>query len=97
MASDTELQWCEVPAQGKKVPAWARRAALAPDGTVFVPAVIAGSEMDAVLSAGYDGVTIVKNGDHAYVPAGWLRQEYPIAESLSFKIERHVREVFYGD
>ena len=87
-----ELRWCEVPAQGQQVPAWARRAALGSDDRVFVPAAIAGSEMDAVLSAGYDGATIVQDNGHAYVPADWLN--YPKAENLSIKIERSVRDFF---
>jgi hypothetical protein len=94
METDDKLRWCEVSAQGRRIPAWARRAALAADGTVFVPAAVAGSEMDAVLSAGYDGVTIVHYGDHAYVSAEWLRQEYPKAANLVIKIERSVREHF---
>ena len=73
----------------------ARRAALASDGKVFIPAAVTGSEMDAVLSAGYDGVTIVRDGDHAYVPADWLRENYPEAGNLSIKIERNVRAFFY--
>jgi hypothetical protein len=93
MATDT-LQWCEVGAKGRGVPAWARRAALAADGTVFIPAAVAGSEMDAVLSAGYDGVTIVQDRGHAYLPAEWIRQEYPKAANLTMKIERSVREFF---
>ena len=93
MTTDT-LRWCEVGAKGRKVPAWARRAALAADGTVFIPAAVAGSEMDAVLSAGCDGVTIIQDGGHAYVPAEWIRQEYPTAANLSLKIERTVREFF---
>jgi len=89
-----DLQWCEVAAQGRKVPIWARSAALASDGTVFIPAVVAGSESDAVLSAGYDGVAIVRYRGHAYLPTEWLRHEYPQAANLSLKIERGVREFF---
>ena len=50
--------------------------------------------MDAVLSAGYDGTTIVQDSGHAYVPADWLRENYPKAENFSIKIERGVREFF---
>jgi hypothetical protein len=89
-----DLQWCEFAAQGRKVPIWVRSAALASDGTVFIPAMVAGSESDAILSAGYDGVTMVRYRGHAYVPANWLRQEYPHAADLTMKIERGVREYF---
>jgi hypothetical protein len=93
MATD-KLRWCEVPAQGKRVPAWARRSALADDGTVFITGAVTGSEMDALLSAGYDGVTIVHDGGHGYFPSDWLRQEYPNSAALITKIERGVREHF---
>lgn len=91
MASD--LRWCEIDARGRNVPGWMRSAALADDGTVFVPAAIVG-EMDAAMSAGYDGVTIVQYRGHGFVPADWLRQEYPQAADLVTKIERGVREHF---
>jgi hypothetical protein len=91
---DKPLRWCEVDAGERKVPAWLRSAALATDGTVFIPAAVVGSEMDAVLSAGYDGVTIVRYRGHTYVPADWIRQEYPQATDLSMRIERRVREHF---
>ena len=90
----SDLRWCEVADRGQKVPAWARRGALAADDRVFVPAAIAGSEMDVILSAGYDGVTIVRDGNHPYVPADWLRREYPKAAALAINIERAVREHF---
>jgi hypothetical protein len=94
MATDNELRWCRVAAQGKRVPAWARRSALAADGTVFVTGAVTGSEMDAFLSAGYDGLAIVRDGEHVYLPADWLRQEYPNSASLVTKIERATREHF---
>lgn len=78
----------------RRSPAWLRSAALSPDGTVFVPAAVAGSETDALLSAAYDGVTILRHRGHAYVPVGWLRLEYPQAANLAFKIEHGVREYF---
>lgn len=67
---------------------------LGADGKCFIPAAVAGSEMDAVLCAGYDGVTIVKDGAHAYLPADWLRREYPRSASLALKIEVAVRDYF---
>jgi hypothetical protein len=86
------LRWCEVDAGERKVPAWLRSAALATDGTAFIPAAVVGSELDEVLSAEYDSVTIVRYRGHAYVPADWIRREYPQATDLSIRIERGVRE-----
>lgn len=88
-----DLRWCTVDDLGRRISGWARSAALATDGTVFVPAAIVG-EADAVLSAGFDGVTIVRYRNHAFVPATWLRTEYPKAADLILKIERGVREHF---
>ena len=89
----TNLRWCEVDAGKRNQPAWLRSAALADDGTVFVPAAIAG-ETDVSLSAAYDGVTIVKYRNHVFVPSDWLKQEYRQTADLVFKIERGVREFF---
>jgi hypothetical protein len=94
VADDKSFRWCEASAGDRKVPVWARSAALAPDGAVFVPAAITGLEMDVILSAGYDGVTIVRYRKHAYVPVDWLRREYPKVADLATKIELSVREYF---
>jgi hypothetical protein len=94
MVTDQKFQWCTVDAGARKVPVWLRSAALAPDGTVFVPAAIAGSEMDTLLSAAYDGTTMVKSDGHIYVPADWLKREYPKTAELVAKIEHGVREFF---
>lgn len=85
-----DIRWCEVDTRD---PRWARSAGLAGDGTVFVPAAIAG-ETDAFLSAGYDGVTIVRYLSHAFVPADWLKKAYPQKADLVSKIEREVQEFF---
>jgi hypothetical protein len=92
------MQWIEVPNTSRKnVPAWQRSAGLADDGTVFVPAAIAGNEEAAVLSASWDGVGVVLYKKHAFLPAGWIAQEHPTARELCGKIERKVREACASD
>jgi hypothetical protein len=96
----TEYQWCEVsldhlsPSKARKVPKWARRAALSSDGTVFIPAVIAGSEMIIFLCAGYDGTRALVVGEHTYYPADWIAREFPKARETAEKIQRNVLKLF---
>jgi hypothetical protein len=93
-----DLRWCEVPnppSSGKRAPKWARSAALAGDGTVFIPAVVTGrSEMEVLLCAGYDGTQAVLVGKHTYYPADWIAREWPEVKELALKIEVGVRELF---
>lgn len=88
------LRWLEVEAKGRRIPKWALRAALDLDGTVFVPAVIAGSEAKVFWCAGYDGVRSVVSWKHAYFPADWMAREFPNTKDTVEKIERRVREHF---
>jgi hypothetical protein len=89
------LRWCERAAdgRGKTLPGWARSAALAENGTVFVPAALAG-ETQTVLCASYDGVPMAQYKGHAFVPSDWLRKERPDTAELVFLIEKHVRKYF---
>ena len=96
----TAYQWCEVsldhlpPSKAKKVPKWARRAALAPDGTVFIPSVIAGSEMSVFLCASFDGTPVLVDGKHTYYSADWISREFPEAKATAENIRRKVQELF---
>jgi hypothetical protein len=86
-----EFRWFESKDDTRTLPKWMRRAAVGPDGTVYVPAVICGSEGDAVLSAGFDCITILRDQGHAYVPTDWVISEYPKAADLALNIQRAVR------
>ena len=68
---------------------------MANDGTVFITGAVTGSEMDALLSAMFDGITFIRDNGHAYFPSDWLRENYPDAANLVNKIERAVRAHFY--
>ena len=58
---------------------------------VFVPAIIAGGEMEVFLCAGYDGTPLVVDKGHVYVPAPWVAREFPRAKETAEKIERQVK------
>ena len=92
------MQWLEVPdTTNRKVPGWVRSAGLADDGTVYVPAKIAGDEMAAVLSASWDGVDgVVSYRGHPFLPADWVKKEHPHTRELCEKIEYKVKRAFSG-
>ena len=61
----------------RKAPRWARRAAVSSDGTIFIPFVVAATELEALLCAGYDNTRVLLAGDRAYYPADWMKREFP--------------------
>jgi hypothetical protein len=70
------------------IPQWQRSAAVDSDGTVFVPAVIAGNEMAVLMAAGWDGnVPAVMDDGHVYLPAQWIAKEYPDTAEVCHLIE----------
>jgi hypothetical protein len=82
---------CENP-PGYKRPKWQRSAIVADDGTIFGPAAIAGNEMEAFLSASWNGtVPVIRHSDHAFLPIWWLRREYPHAADVCDLIDEKVR------
>jgi hypothetical protein len=85
--------WYEVdPPPGRKVPHWQRRVARAADGTVFVPAAIAGREQAIALCAGFDGVPAIVEAGHVYLPVCWLALEYPDVAELCARIGSMIAE-----
>jgi hypothetical protein len=72
------LTWfcvCDLP--GGTLPEWMRMVACAADGTIYVPAAVAGDEdMISQLAANDDAWGIVCRG-HAYVPMNWLALRCP--------------------
>lgn len=84
----------EAPQSAKRrIPAWTRRAIIDENGAVFVPPAVAGvSEMAAMLCAGWDGQSGICNSGHIYLPAEWMKSEYPDCVELVDKIIRRVRE-----
>jgi hypothetical protein len=73
-------------------PEWLRSAAIA-DGIVFLPAVIAGNELEASLCACWDSnVRLIQSDGHVYLPAKWLASEFPRIREDCEAIERRVFE-----
>jgi hypothetical protein len=85
MTIDRQGTWIEVEGKG---PAWARRAFVDDDGTVYLPGLLGGSEREAILCAGFDGVSVITDKKHFYLPADWLRREFPANEELITRAER---------
>jgi hypothetical protein len=97
--SEKTYRWCEAqldltPALRRRVKSWMLQAALDSDGTVWVPHVVAGSEMEVFLCASYDGTPVLMSEGHAYYPADWVAREFAIAADTVRNIETHVRQHF---
>jgi hypothetical protein len=86
------LRWCETDQDG---PRWKRSAAIADDGTIFLPAAIVG-ERNAFMRASYDGISVVVYRKHMFTPVGWMKLEYPKAVDLLTEIEHRIRGFFDG-
>lgn len=78
--------------EGSKLPEW-KRTAFFQDGEVYVPAGIFDNEQRAFLCACYDGVGFVSHKGHAYLPASWIKQEYPKDADLAESVERRIRAI----
>jgi hypothetical protein len=92
-----EFEWYEFPSGKRKgMPKWQRRAAIAGDGTIFIPAIVAGGENTVFLCAGYDGTRVVYHSGHLYVPSDWVKREFPQVADVALKIEGRVAEASRG-
>ena len=85
------------PAQRKKIPRWARQAALSSDGVVYLPSLLAGNSTEVFLCAGFDRTPILFDGRHGYYPAEWIAREFPEAAKAAENVARRVRECFQAD
>lgn len=87
----SEMDWFEVGSL-PDLPQWQRSAGIDADGTVYVPACIAGHEHIVTLCAFHDGVTVILHQEHPYIPSTWMAREYPPVRDLCEKIERRLRK-----
>lgn len=86
----SEIHWFAVPnPEHKRYPEWQRSCGVSEDGTVFVPAAMAGdeSEMNVMLCAANEGQLTVLHLNHHFVPSGWLKTEFPKHRELIELIE----------
>lgn len=77
--------------EGKKIPKWQRTLAVDDNGTIYVPAAIAGNEMSVFLAVTYDNIPVICDSNHLYVPVTWLAREYPDTADLCALIESNVK------
>ena len=85
-----ELKWIAVSGPGPK---WKRSVAVDEAGVIYAPGAIVG-EQQALFCAAYDGVRVILDKGHAYLPLDWLMREFPKIAELGRKIERRVKEHF---
>lgn len=82
-----------LPAGSPHVPEWVRSAAYdEATGTAYVPAAMLGNETEILLCVSYDGVSIIVNDDHPYVPSTWAAKEYPKHAETIAVIEARLKE-----
>jgi hypothetical protein len=87
------LQWFEIrndDAKWNALATWMRCAALAEDGTIYVPAFIGASETEVFLCASFDGVALIKNHKHIYAPLEWMAKEFPRCKDVCASIKRRL-------
>ena len=95
MIDQVKVTWVEAqpPLSAKgKCPKWTRMAGVLEDGRVFVPAIIAATEQKVWLCASFDGVGMLRDGQHNYYPVDWIIKEFPQVREIAEKIERKARE-----
>ncbi len=84
------------PSHGKlngKIKEWARYVARADDGTIYVPALLAGNEMAVMLCASYDGTKVLLDDkNHSFYPLEWMAREFPHTADACAKIKALVPE-----
>lgn len=74
------------------IPKWRRTLAVSGDGTVFMPAAVAGDEKKVGLCALYDGVSAAVVHKHLFLPTDWLAREYPVVADICANAEAKARE-----
>jgi hypothetical protein len=86
MTPPNRLKW-----RGKKPPDWVCTAGIDDQNEVWIPAVAAGSELEVVLVAGYDGTSLMEFKGHVFAPCSWLRREFKTTAQVCDKVTRRVR------
>jgi len=91
-----KIQWFSVSnLDGKRFPEWRRSFGVSDNGTVFVPAAMAGdeTEQNVMLCALGDKQGTAVYLDHHFVPSDWLKNEFPKHSELIEIIEARAQTV----
>ena len=92
-----KIHWFSISNQdGKRFPEWRRSFGVSDNGTVFVPAAMAGdeTEMNVMLCACSDGQGTAVYLNHHFVPSVWLKNESPKHSELIEIIEARAQTAF---
>lgn len=92
-----KIHWFSISNQDeKRFPEWRRSFGVSDNGTVFVPAAMAGdeTEMNVMLCACSDGQGTAVYLDHHFVPSVWLKNEFPKHSELIEIIEARAQTAF---
>ena len=93
-----EMGWVvPIPGSFMQSPDWLMSACLAPDGQVYSAAAMVGNEPLVGLRAAHDGVPIIVDEGHIYLPVAWLAKEFPEWAEVMEAIEKRVRETIAMD
>jgi hypothetical protein len=87
----TSMKWFEIEPPAEYKSKRAIKAALSDDGTVFIPAAVAGSEFKVMLCAECDGVVAVFVDRHLFVPVDWLAREFSEVADVCRAVAEQVR------
>lgn len=76
-----------------RLPKWQRSAGVADDGAVYVPAIMAASETEVFLCAGFDGADLLRDErGHLFARSDWMVREFPDTAQACRSIERRVAQ-----
>lgn len=78
---------------GKRVAKWKRAFGVREDGEVFVPAAVAGDELEVMLCAAHDGTPVASAHGHVYVPSMWVEKEFPGSVEVAQLMRERVQEM----
>jgi hypothetical protein len=93
MGKILELKWYtkEIKdAKGKMIPKWARSIAVSDDEQVFIPAIMAATQLEVWLCATHDGAECLFDHGHLYVDATWVEKTYPLTNTAIANIRRMI-------
>jgi hypothetical protein len=94
-----KIRWCVIEnPPGRDIPEWQRTAAIDSKGVVFAPAAFSDRpESHVMMCVMFDGVDAIQDNGHLYVPAEWIKNEFPEMTELCDKVIKKVTDHFRLD